>query len=82
MFSQKKKDLEEYEPPQKSNEDTIDFRGIIVNGLQMGLSRSEVEHLRFGEYVDMFDHYKVIFNMRADGMKYKLPEKRVSMLDL
>ena len=81
MFQQKKKDeFEGY--PTKSETDEIDFDGIIVNALSMGLNKSEIEHTRMGQYVDMFNHYKVIHNMRVEGMKYKLPEKRVSMLDL
>lgn len=48
----------------------------------MGLSKSEIEHMRLGEYADMFQSYKILYNMRAEGMTYKMPEKRVSMLDL
>lgn len=48
----------------------------------MGLTKTEIEHMRIGEYVDMFGQYKLIHNMRVEGLKYKLPEKRVSMLDL
>jgi len=48
----------------------------------MGLSMTESEHLRMGQYVDMFSSYKQVFNMKAEGMKYKLAEKKTSMLDL
>lgn len=54
----------------------------MVNGLAMGFVKKEIEAMRMGEYIDLFNAYKAVHNMRVEGMKYKLPEKRVSMLDL
>lgn len=48
----------------------------------MGFTYKEVKSLKMGEYLDLFNSYKKVFNMKAEGMKYKLPEKRTSMLDL
>lgn len=50
--------------------------------MQMGMTKREAERILMGEYVDMFSSYKQVFNMKAEGMKYKLPEKKTSMLDL
>lgn len=80
MLPQKKKD--EFEGYSNEKSEEIDFLAILVNGMQMGLTKTEVEQLRIGQYLEMFNRYKAIFNMRADGMKYKFPEKRTSMLDL
>lgn len=51
----------------------------------MGLTKKEVEHLKIGEYQDLFDSYKEIHNMEVQKMLYIIPDrldKPVSMLDL
>lgn len=35
-----------------------------------------------GEYMDLFDDYKLIHNARMNKSLYPLPEERVSMRDL
>ena len=35
-----------------------------------------------GEYIDLFDAYKPIHNMRVQSYIYPLPEEKVSMRDL
>lgn len=51
----------------------------------MGLTKNETEHLYIGEYMDLFDAYKEIYNMEAKKMLYVLPnrlDEPVSMLDM
>jgi hypothetical protein len=48
----------------------------------MGLSKTEWEHMRMGEYMDLFDSYRPIHNMKVQKYIYPLPEERVSMRDL
>lgn len=50
--------------------------------MEMGLTRTEWEHMRMGEYDDLFDAYKSIHNARVQKFLYPLPEERVSMRDL
>lgn len=57
----------------------------MAQGLHMGLTKNETEHLYIGEYMDLFDAYKEIYNMEAKKMLYVLPnrlDEPVSMLDM
>lgn len=50
----------------------------------MGLSKYEIEHMRIGAYMDLFDNYKEIHNMEMQKGLYTIPDRldRVtSMLD-
>ena len=60
----------------------VDFVNILAHALEMGLSKTEWEHMRMGEYTDLFDAYKPIHNMRIQKYIYPLPEEKVSMRDL
>ncbi len=60
----------------------VDFINILAHALEMGLSKTEWEHMRMGEYIDLFDAYKPIHNMRIQKYIYPLPEEKVSMRDL
>ena len=60
----------------------IDFVAILAHALEMGLSKTEWEHMRMGEYVDLFEAYKPIHNSKMQKFLYPLPEKQVSMRDL
>lgn len=51
----------------------------------MGLSKSELERLRIGEYMDLFDAFKELHNMTMKKMLYLIPDRLdepVSMLDM
>jgi hypothetical protein len=52
----------------------------------MGLTKSEVEHMTIGNYMDLFDAYKEIYNMEKDNrMLYIIPDRldrTTSMRDL
>ena len=51
----------------------------------MGLTKEETEHLYMGEYMDLFDASKEIYNMEIEKMLYVIPDKLdkpVSMRDL
>lgn len=51
----------------------------------MGLRKDEIEHMRLGEYQDLFDAYKEIHNMEMQKMLYVLPDRMdraVSMRDM
>lgn len=51
----------------------------------MGLNRREIGLMRLGDYMDLFDAYKEIYNMEVKRMLYVIPDrldKPVSMLDL
>ena len=61
---------------------TVDFVSILAHALEMGLSKTEWEQMRMGEFNDLFDAYKPIHNMRMQNYIYPLPEERVSMRDL
>ncbi len=57
----------------------------MAQGLHMGLTKYETEHLYIGEYMDLFDAYKEIYNMEAKKMLYILPDRLdepVSMIDM
>lgn len=54
----------------------------MAHALEMGLTKSEFEHLRMGEFLDMFDAFKLIHNARINKNLYPLPEEKVSMRDL
>lgn len=43
--------------------------------MQMGFTNGEVKHMTFGEWMDYFDTYKQIYNMRANGYTFKEPRK-------
>lgn len=60
----------------------VDFINILAHALEMGLSKTEWEHMRMGEYMDLFDAYKPIHNSRVQKFIYPLPEEKVSMRDL
>lgn len=60
----------------------IDFFGLLAHALEMGLTKTEWEHMRMGEYTDLFDSYRPIHNMRVQKYIYPLPEEKVSMRDL
>lgn len=51
----------------------------------MGLSLTELKSLTLGQYLDIFDAYKEIYNMEINRITYIIPEKlnqRTSMRDL
>lgn len=51
----------------------------------MGLTKSEAEHQTMGEYADLFDCYKEIYNMEIKRALYVIPDRLdnpVSMLDM
>ena len=51
----------------------------------MGLRKEEIEHMRIGEYQDLFDAYKEIHNTEMKRMLYVLPDRLdrpVSMRDM
>ena len=51
----------------------------------MGLTKTEVGQLRIGEYMDLFDSYKEIYNMETKKLLYVIPDRLdepVSMRDL
>ena len=79
MFRQKKS---EGFQPESHKDEAIDFSGILAHALDMGLSKAEWEHMRMGEYMDLFDSYKAVYNARMQKHLYQLPEERVSMRDL
>lgn len=57
----------------------------MAQGMHMGLTKRETEHLYIGEYMDLFDAYKEIHNMMVKKMLYVIPDRLdspVSMLDL
>lgn len=63
----------------------IDFWRITAQGLHMGLTKQEIEHLYMGEYMDLFDAYKEIHNMEVRKMLYVIPDRTdepVSMLNM
>ncbi len=65
--------------------DKMDFWRIIAQGMHMGLTRAETEHLYIGEYMDLFDSYKEIHNMTIKKLLYKIPDRLdrpVSMRDM
>lgn len=41
----------------------------------MGFSYGEVRHMTFGEWMDFFDTYKQIYNMKANGYTFVEPRK-------
>ena len=61
---------------------TVDFISILAHALEMGLTKTEWERMRMGEYADLHDAYKPIHNMRIQKYIYPLPEEKVSMRDL
>ena len=79
MFRQKKSESFQTD----SHKDVqVDFASILAHALEMGLSKTDWEHMRMGEYADLFDAYKPIHNSRIQKFLYPLPEKKVSVRDL
>jgi hypothetical protein len=63
----------------------VDFWRIIAQSLHMGLTLSESKAQTFGEFEDLFDSYKEIYNMEIERKLYVIPDRldRVtSMADL
>ena len=61
---------------------SVDFWELMAHALEMGLTKSEFEHMRMGEFLDLFDSFKPIHNAHINKNLYPLPEKQVSMRDL
>ena len=51
-------------------------------GLQMGFSGQEVRYMHFGEWSDLFEEYKRIYNFKTKKMLFRTKEEQVSMLDM
>lgn len=81
LSSKKRVDLQRNEVAGNPDE-PIDFWRVITNAIYMGLTKWEIEHMRLGEYYEIFDVYKELYNMQIEKKVYILPEKRVSMMDL
>lgn len=68
-----------------SQSEKVDFWRIIAQSLHMGLTLSESKSQTFGEFEDLFDSYKEIYNMEIERKLYVIPDRldRVtSMADL
>lgn len=68
-----------------SQSEKVDFWRIIAQSLHMGLTLSESKAQTFGEFEDLFDSYKEIYNMEIERKLYVIPDRldRVtSMADL
>jgi len=60
----------------------IDFSWVYVIGMRMGLSFSEVKHMYFGFWHDMFEAWKEQYNFETKKMIYKtMDDYKVASLD-
>ena len=60
----------------------MNLTGLLAHALEMGLSKVDWERMRMGEFLDLFDEYKLIHNANVNKFLYPLPEERVSLRDL
>ena len=55
---------------------------MLAHALEIGLTKTDWEQMRMGEYVDLFDAYRPIHNLRVQKYIYPVAEEKVSMRDL
>jgi hypothetical protein len=79
VLCKKKRSDHAWEEGEESEQ--INFAWIVCIGLQMGYRESEIAHMYFGKWCDLFTEYKKIHNIRMQRMIFE--EKKItSMLDL
>ena len=80
MFPKKKRidhAEEREEEPQPVN-----FAWILMIGVQMGFSETEIKRMYFGKWSDLFEEYKKFYNFKIKSGLFKEQEEQVSLLDL
>lgn len=65
-----------------SNEE-IDFAWVLFIGMaKLNYTETEVGHLYYGKWIDLFECYKNDHNFRVKKMIYQEERKKVSLLDI
>lgn len=60
----------------------INFAWILLMGVQMGFSETDVKQMYFGKWSDLFQEYKKLHNFKVKKYLFKETKKPVSLLSL
>lgn len=60
----------------------MDFAWLVFMGMQFGYREIEVGHMYLRKWVELFDVYKRIHNMKMNRGMYKTEPEKVSLLDI
>lgn len=67
----------------KEEDAALDFAWITYIGInKLGYTEKDIEKMRIGKWLDLYDAYKAVFNFEQSGRKYTVAQERkpVSLL--